>query len=71
MDPDAKRGVVEFQTICCNLAEGKIKSKLSQDLNTFATVQYKYTVQPEKVFLPVGELNPGLPRDRRGYYPLY
>src|SRR4029434_11183270 len=21
--------------------------------------------------LPVGELNPGLPRDRRGYYPLY
>ena len=24
-----------------------------------------------KSFLPVGELNPGLPRDRRGYLPLY
>ena len=25
----------------------------------------------KKDFLPVGELNPGLPRDRRGYSPLY
>ena len=24
-----------------------------------------------KKILPVGELNPGLPRDRRGYLPLY
>ena len=24
-----------------------------------------------KVFLPGGESNPGLPRDRRGYLPLY
>ena len=30
-------------------------------------------VHPKKKqsFLPVGELNPGLPRDRRGYSPLY
>ena len=25
----------------------------------------------EKIILSVGELNPGLPRDRRGYLPLY
>ena len=24
-----------------------------------------------KMYLPVGESNPGLPRDRRGYSPLY
>ena len=27
--------------------------------------------QEKKKILPDGELNPGLPRDRRGYYPLY
>ena len=36
---------------------------------------YKWVQKPhmeyEKIFLPVGELNPGLPRDRRGYLPLY
>ena len=25
----------------------------------------------KRINLPVGELNPGLPRDRRGYSPLY
>ena len=25
----------------------------------------------QNVYLPDGELNPGLPRDRRGYWPLY
>ena len=28
-------------------------------------------LRQKKAYLPVGELNPGLPRDRRGYLPLY
>ena len=28
-------------------------------------------IRIQKTILPDGELNPGLPRDRRGYLPLY
>ena len=31
----------------------------------------KNCFQKKKKLLPDGELNPGLPRDRRGYWPLY
>ncbi len=31
----------------------------------------KYYVDFFKMYLPGGESNPGLPRDRRGYLPLY
>ena len=39
----------------------------------FSICGLSYIFHPKKkqCFLPVGELNPGLPRDRRGYSPLY
>ena len=42
--------------------------------NTFQKAFFdisRYRVKPQKVCLPDGESNPGLPRDRRGYLPLY
>ncbi len=30
-----------------------------------------FVVTSKSWYLPDGELNPGLPRDRRGYWPLY
>ncbi len=40
------------------------RSSEAISLETISTGQFKN-------FLPDGELNPGLPRDRRGYSPLY
>ena len=37
----------------------------------YAVKENKYQKCSEKSILSVGELNPGLPRDRRGYLPLY
>ena len=39
--------------------------------NEFINTSKYYTINMYKNILPGGESNPGLPRDRRGYLPLY
>ena len=65
-----------YSTMRCGLD----KKKLKGDYNCFRlailsrdqSVKDSLTSQKyNKKFLSVGELNPGLPRDRRGYLPLY
>ena len=54
-------------------------SQIISQLHSVRTRTHTSTVQQNgtnfeqviKKFLPDGELNPGLPRDRRGYSPLY
>ena len=48
----------------------KFCEKISKKSNISEFRFYMFTKQ-KKVSLPDGELNPGLPRDRRGYWPLY
>ena len=45
--------------------------KISKKMMTSVMIDPFYLEKIEKKNLPVGELNPGLPRDRRGYLPLY
>ena len=40
------------------------------ETHSYKWVQKPYMEYEKIIFLPVGELNPGLPRDRRGYSPL-
>ena len=40
-------------------------------ISYFALLVIEEKMKKKKYILPVGELNPGLPRDRRGYLPLY
>ena len=43
----------------------------SDTILMFYTLLSEYEKQETKDILPGGESNPGLPRDRRGYLPLY
>ena len=63
---------------CCNVFRDRSVAKfliIVRD-NLPQTVDYSYllpskAIRSEKCYLPDGESNPGLPRDRRGYLPLY
>ena len=50
------------------ITEGKIYASL---MLACSTQLLSIPRKGENAHLPVGELNPGLPRDRRGYSPLY
>ena len=45
--------------------------KIKKMIQTYADFLDILDTKSPKKCLPVGELNPGLPRDRRGYLPLY
>ena len=63
---------------CCNVFRDRNVAKFLMIVrdNLPQTVDYSYllpskAILSEKCYLPDGESNPGLPRDRRGYLPLY
>ena len=58
----------ECQNCICDVL---LSSKLVLDLNLDQKWGFPSILRIKKELLPGGELNPGLPRDRRGYSPLY
>ena len=55
----------------CRICRKLIKKFYSLSINAKIMRRVKKIGNIKKLLLPVGELNPGLPRDRRGYSPLY
>ena len=48
-----------------------IKQQMNKLFFYFNDLTLKNKILTKRCILPGGELNPGLPRDRRGYSPLY
>ena len=59
--------IITYFFLVCLTFPIRIKKKLRTILEVF----WNYQISNKKIILSVGELNPGLPRDRRGYLPLY
>ena len=76
-NPGLPRGRREFYHWTTNALEYRDKAgnriiKLHlQAYFSLCGLSYIFHPKKKQCFLPVGELNPGLPRDRRGYSPLY
>ena len=58
-------------SIECNLLGKQLDVLQKYQRRSEEKVELRIPTRLEKVFLPDRKLNPGLPRDRRGYLPLY
>ena len=74
MQENFKKHHIDHTAHLCPLVKLLLK-KLIEDKNFGGNIYHKCTSQNKEdkkiELLPGGESNPGLPRDRRGYSPLY